>query len=175
METKEKAAITAANQQQYKGSDNIETTKEKSQKKFSRITADQLDVTISECAEAVAGSPMVEAVANSIPTSGLRTGVVEIIDSVATATQSPRDYSVAALMTIAGAAAGKNAEIVMDTYGNYPCLWTVIVGDPSSGKTPPLAELMKPLFAEDKRTYGAYRTALGQAGKDDKQPKWTQE
>ena len=174
MTEKEKAA-GAAIQEQHKGTD-LSSSSQVNSAKISSIPSNQ-DIT-AHLALRVAQLEVSRAAEDSkdLPIDGLSLLAQRVITTVSRATQSPRDYSVGALMTVAGAAARKNALLVLrNGWRNYPCLWTMAVGDPSAGKTPPLDEILRPLRYENKRTFDEYKRAMTahKSDTDSPQPQWS--
>ena len=61
------------------------------------------------------------------------------LQEVAQSACAPVDYSGAALLTLAGTMIGNSRRAVLGGMSQPPILWSVLVGDPSSGKSPALA------------------------------------
>ena len=179
MMEEKKAAMTAA--QTPRGKDTINSsTAQKYVENFVRNQMRPSQMEIGAHLDALASACKVQQESitgcRELPIDGLSKLVQEYIISVSHSTQSPRDYSVGALMTVAGAAAGKNAKLVLPNgWHDYPCLWCMAVGDPSAGKTPPLREIVQPLKEENKRTFYEYKKAMEahKASPDSPLPQWT--
>ena len=73
------------------------------------------------------------------------------VEAVAASKNAPYDYVAASLLTVAGALIGNAREIKMEGWKEPPILWTVLVGNPSSGKSPamdPFSEIIEALEGE---------------------------
>ena len=92
----------------------------------------------------------------------------EWIDTAATAASAPPDYVAFALLTTAGALIGNSRVILpepINTNWRTPvAFWTVLVGPPSSGKTPalsPFNQVLSEIEDEQHAAFLAARTATG--------------
>ena len=66
----------------------------------------------------------------------------EWCQEVAAGANAPVDYVAASLMTVAGALIGNARVITVGNWSEPPILWTVLIGSPSSGKSPALDPLL---------------------------------
>lgn len=70
--------------------------------------------------------------------------IQEFIRSGAELTDTPPDFLAVSLLGYASGVIGKTARLQLkDGWHEYPCLWTVIVGEPSSGKSPAMGLIRK--------------------------------
>lgn len=73
------------------------------------------------------------------------------VEAVAGSKNAPYDYVAASLLTVAGALIGNAREVRMEGWKEPPILWTVLVGNPSSGKSPamdPFSDIIESLEVE---------------------------
>lgn len=66
----------------------------------------------------------------------------EWCQEVAAGANAPVDYVAASLITVAGALIGNARVIKVGNWSEPPILWTVLIGNPSSGKSPALDPLL---------------------------------
>lgn len=81
-----------------------------------------------------------KAVAPPFPTHLFGEGWSEWIGAVAEGANAPIDYVGASLLTIAGALIGNSVVAAYGAWTEPPILWAVLVGGPSSGKSPAMDE-----------------------------------
>jgi hypothetical protein len=62
----------------------------------------------------------------------------EWCEEVAAGANAPVDYVAASLLTVAGALIGNARTITAGSWSEPPVIWTVLIGNPSSGKSPAL-------------------------------------
>lgn len=94
-----------------------------------------------------------------LPIDGLTDSLQRIINDVAEALQSPKDYVTASLFSVASAAMGNKFRLVTDNT-DVPMLWTILVGDSGVGKSQPITTMAKPLMQEQKERLQGYRAAV---------------
>jgi hypothetical protein len=66
----------------------------------------------------------------------------EWCEEVAAGANAPFDYVAASLLTVAGAMIGNARIITAGSWSEPPIIWTVLIGNPSSGKSPALDPLL---------------------------------
>lgn len=79
------------------------------------------------------------------------------VSSVAASKCAPDDYVAASLLTLAGALMGNAREIRISGWKEPPIIWTVLVGNPSSRKSPamdPFSEIISTLESEERDEAG---------------------
>lgn len=79
------------------------------------------------------------------------------VASTAASKNAPHDYVAASLLTLAGALMGNAREVRISGWKEPPIIWTVLVGNPSSRKSPamdPFGEIISTLEAEERDEAG---------------------
>lgn len=66
----------------------------------------------------------------------------EWCDDVAASANAPFDYAGACLLTLAGALIGNRRMVTAGSWAEPPVLWSVLIGNPSSGKSPAMDPFM---------------------------------
>lgn len=95
-----------------------------------------------------------------LPIDALSDEMQDVVTGIADTLLCPRDYVTSAMFTIAGSCMGNGVTIKTGKYENAPCLWMCLVGDPGTGKTKPVEELLEPLNEMDYQIYQDYLQAL---------------
>ena len=82
----------------------------------------------------------------SLPIYGLPPGIQEIINQVARCYSCSTDYAFAGVLSAVGTAVGKTACLKWEGYTNFPCYWSLCVGNTTEGKTQAVKWLMAPIY-----------------------------
>lgn len=80
-----------------------------------------------------------------LPTWGLPQRWQDIIEEVAFCKNAPRDYCVAAMIGTVASILRKRVKLTYNEFVNYPCMWLILVGNSSKGKSPVLSWFWRPL------------------------------
>ena len=111
--------------------------------------------------------------ADQCPYWGLGRDIAKVVEAYSAAYQCHSDIPLAAVLTILGVAAGKNAVLEVPPYTVRPNLQTITVARSGANKTAPTAALLQPLRDAEAASYVEYRAARdaydGLAGKP---PRW---
>ena len=92
----------------------------------------------------------------AFPTHLLGKFWAEWVDGVAASKNVPADYVGASLITLAASLIGNARKVEAQSWNEPPILWTVLVGNPSSGKSPamdPFVEMIAEFEAEAAEEY----------------------
>ena len=82
----------------------------------------------------------------SLPIYGLPPGIQETIKQVARCYSCSTDYAFAGVLSAVGTAVGKTACLKWEGYTNFPCYWSLCVGNTTEGKTQAVKWLMAPIW-----------------------------
>lgn len=96
----------------------------------------------------------------TLPTFGLPIKFVEYCKHVADRRNVPNEVTLMAALTTAGAAVGSYVESNIVGYKNKAALMTMIIAPSAAGKSQPLRDIMRPLFAIDAELLSAYKDKL---------------
>ena len=88
--------------------------------------------------------------------------IQEFIKAGSEGADAPPDFMAVPLLSYAGGVIGKTARLQLKKdWVEYPCLWTVIVGERSTGKSPALRLVRKSVEQLQRDAEGSYEVALG--------------
>ncbi len=99
-------------------------------------------------------------ISSALPTFGLPAKFIDYCKHVANRRNVPNEVTLMAALTVAGAAAGSFVESDIAGFKNKPGLMTLIVAPSAAGKSQPLRDIMKPLFAIDGELLSTYKSKL---------------
>jgi hypothetical protein len=94
------------------------------------------------------------------PTDVFPPVVAEFVRTIAESVGCPEDFPGLAVLVVAGAAIGRSASLLLKRgYFASSALYGVAVGHPTSGKTPGMDPVIRPMIELDKRLHDAYKAA----------------
>lgn len=94
------------------------------------------------------------------PIYGLPQSVQDIITEICTKKQVPTEFVLSPMLSVAGAAAGRQSVLDGRGYKNPPCFWCVVIADPGSNKSYPQKLISNPLLEINKVLAKAYDDEL---------------
>jgi hypothetical protein len=89
----------------------------------------------------------------------------EWCDEVSASANAPFDYAGASLLTLAGALIGNKRKVTVGGWSEPPILWSVLIGNPSSGKSPAMDPFMDLItgFEDDLAQTGGGKISIDDA------------
>lgn len=108
------------------------------------------------------------------PLWGLPCELQDVINDVAKGYKCSPTIPAVAMLATASGAIGKGVESIIDNHHNYPSIWPIIVGTPSTSKSGPSSFFTDPLDEADEQAENAYNAELANwinGGRKGQEPK----